>query len=68
MQKTCEALHAAGGVRLKTFECILRIHEVHPVALATDLDADAPRAAGNLRCVRLPARLRPPARPVAPLH
>lgn len=64
VQKTCEALHAAGGVRLKTFECILRLHEAAPLSLATDLDADPPRAVGNPRCA--PSHPTPPLTLVLP--
>lgn len=45
IQKTCQALQLAGGVRLRTFECLLRTHEVSSVTLQTDLAADPPPAA-----------------------
>lgn len=39
VQRTCEAIHAAGCVRLRTFECLLRQYEVQTVHMSTDLDA-----------------------------
>ena len=39
IQRTCEAIHAAGCVQLRTFECLLRQYDVHSVSMSTDLDA-----------------------------
>lgn len=39
VQRTCEAIHAAGCVHLRTFECLLRQYEVQTVHMSTDLDA-----------------------------
>lgn len=47
IQKTCQALQLAGGVRLRTFECLIRNHEVSTVALQTDMTAAAPPTANS---------------------
>ena len=51
IQRTCEAIHQAGCVKLRTFECLLRQYEVQSGQMATDLDAAsmAGRSRGNNR-------------------
>jgi hypothetical protein len=48
VQRTCEAIHAAGCVQLRTFECLLRQYDVHSVSMSTDLSA-APSDPGGGR-------------------
>lgn len=49
IQRTCEAIHAAGCVRLRTHECLLRQYEVHTVSLSNDLSAAQNPGGGRKR-------------------
>ncbi len=49
IQRTCEAIHAAGCVKLRTFECILRQYEVQTVSMSTDLSTAQKAGGGKKR-------------------